>query len=281
MIEQIREKARELLESDAVDCAIGYERATDGITARPCFAYRPEEVERFIFDETCVHNLAPYLMDRRAKVNALVAKPCDARAINLLLQEQQLERDRLFIIGVVCSGVVETGWNRAGKSPASRCATCPQHTPPIYDFLVGDPVAEEAPPAVTSPEVADLEAMGAESRRSFWEDHFGRCLRCYACRQACPGCYCKECFVDRLEPLWVGIRIAPVENHMWNAIRAFHLAGRCIECGECERVCPVNIPLMLLNSKLSQETAELFDFQPGLSAEAQPPLATFSPDEDL
>ena len=87
--------------------------------------------------------------------------------------------------------------------------------------------------------------------------------------------------MDRLEPLWVGIRIAPVENHMWNAIRAFHLAGRCIECGECERVCPVNIPLMLLNSKLSQETAELFDFQPGLSAEAQPPLATFSPDEDL
>lgn len=278
--QQIREKAKELLTSGAVQCVIGYERATDGVTARPLFAYEVEDVDRFIFDQTCSHNLTRYLLDKRDKDTAVVAKPCDSRAINLLLNEKQIQRERVFVIGVACPGVVETEWNHVTERLQTRCELCRQHTPVIYDFLVGE-APEEEPPSQAYPDVSQIEARPIAERRSLWEGHFSRCIRCYACRQVCPGCYCTECFVEQLDPLWAGIRIAPPENEIWHTIRAFHLAGRCIGCNECERVCPVNIPLSLLNRKLEKEVAQLFGFQAGLSAEALPPFATFEKEEIL
>ncbi len=279
--EQIRNKAKELLESKAVECVIGYERATDGLTARPLFVYEPAEVDKLIFDQTCTHNLVRYLLDRRDKATAIVVKPCDSRAINLLLNENQIQRDKLFIIGVVCPGIVEASWNRTSEKLQDACQSCQQHTPVIYDFLVGEsPTSEPAIPE-TYPDIAEVETKSITERRSFWAEHFSRCIRCYACRQVCPGCYCSECFVERLDPLWVGIRIAPGENEMWNTVRAFHLAGRCISCYQCERVCPVNIPLSLLNRKLEKEVLELFNFQAGIDAETPPPFSTFEKEEKL
>jgi len=100
-------------------------------------------------------------------------------------------------------------------------------------------------------------------------------------RQVCPGCYCTECFVDKLDPMWVGIRIAPEENRIWHTIRAYHLAGRCSGCNECERVCPVNIPLSLLNRKLAKDVEGLFGFQAGLDDKEMQPLGAFDKDEKL
>jgi formate dehydrogenase subunit beta len=281
LTEQIRSKAKELLESKAVECVIGYERATDGLTARPLFVYAPAEVDKLIFDQTCTHNLVKYLLNRKDKATAIVVKPCDSRAINLLLNENQIQRDKIFIIGVVCSGIVESSWNRTSEKLQIACQLCQQHTPVIYDFLVGEPPTSEPAIPETYPDIAEMEAESITERRSFWAEHFSHCIRCYACRQVCPGCYCSECFVERLDPLWVGIRIAPRENEMWNTIRAFHLAGRCISCYQCERVCPVNIPLSLLNRKLEKEVLELFNFQAGIDAETPPPFSTFEKEEKL
>lgn len=276
----IREKARELLTSKKVECVMGHERATDGKTARPLFAYTPEETERFIFDQTCVHNLAKFLMNWKDKPTAIVAKPCDVRSVNLLVQEQQIKRDKVFIIGVVCPGMAECSWNNVGPVQA-RCSTCPQHNPPVYDFLVGEPVTETTPTNGAGAQLAEIKARSAAERRAFWNKEFERCIRCYACRQACPGCYCTECFVDQLDPLWVGIRHSVADNHMWNTVRAFHLAGRCTQCGECQRVCPVNIPLMLVNDRLTEEVGEKFAFKPGMDGSTLPPFATFKKDEHL
>jgi len=280
LTEEVGTKARELLENNVVDCVIGYGRATDGVNARPLFVYQPEETDKLIFDQTCTHNLAKYLLDRKDKVTGIVVKPCDSRAINLLLSEHQIERDKVFIIGVVCPGIVETGWNKTSEKLQAACELCQQHTPLIYDFLVGEPSASEPAPEAY-PDVAGMEAQSAAERRAFWEEQFSRCIRCYACRQVCPGCYCSECFVERLDPLWVGIRIAPGENEMWNTMRAFHLAGRCIGCYQCEQVCPVNIPLSLLNRKLEKEVLGLFDFQAGIDAETAAPFSTFEKDEKI
>ena len=280
LTEEVGTKARELLENNVVDCVIGYERATDGVSARPLFAYQPEETDKLIFDQTCTHNLVKYLLDRKDKVTGIVVKPCDSRAINLLLSEHQMERDKVFIIGVVCPGIVETGWNKTSEKLQAACELCQQHTPVIYDHLVGGPPSSEPAPEAY-PDVAGMEGQSTEERRAFWEEQFSRCIRCYACRQVCPGCYCGECFVERLDPLWVGIRIAPGENETWNTMRAFHLAGRCIGCYQCERVCPVNIPLSLLNRKLEKETLEAFNFQAGIDAETPAPFSTYEKDEKI
>lgn len=280
LIQQIRNQARDLLESGTVKGIIGYERASDGLTARPFFAYEPAAVERLIFDETCSHNLARYLVDKKNEKMAVVVKPCDSRTINLLLNEEQIKRDMVFVIGVTCPGVVETSWNHKDEELQARCKTCQLVEPLVYDFLAkGEAV--ERPQGEPYLDVQEMETKPITARRDFWSEQFDRCIRCYACRQVCPGCYCPECFVEQLNPLWVGIRIAPKENELWQIMRAFHLAGRCIGCDECERVCPVDIPLSLLNRKLEEEVKELFDFQAGLNPEEQPPLATFKKEEKL
>ena len=171
--EQIRQKARELLESEVVDCVLGYERATDGVNARPLFVYEPAEADRLIFDQTCTHNLTRYLLNRKDKTTAVVVKPCDSRAINLLLNESQLERDKIYIIGVVCPGAVERHWGQADAKLLSACQVCQQHTPLVYDILVGEPTPEPTI-AESHPDVAAMEAKSAEERRAFWEEQFSR-----------------------------------------------------------------------------------------------------------
>ncbi len=280
LVKQIRGKARNLLEEGTVEGVIGYERASDDLTSRPLFAYNPSETERLIFDETCAHNLVKYLLDKKGKRMAVVVKPCDSKAINLLLNEKQIERDNVFIIGVGCPGMVETDWNHKSETLQTKCRSCKLSKPVVYDFLAGGEIERQAEEETYS-DINEAEAKSVATRREFWLEQFGRCIRCYACRQVCPGCYCPVCFAERLDPLWVGIRIAPEENDLWQTIRAFHLAGRCISCNECERVCPVDIPLSLLNRKLEKDVKAFFDFQAGLDPDEQPPFATFKKEEML
>ena len=276
----IRAHARELLQSGRVDYVIGYETGSDGVNARPFFAYVPEDAERLVFDNTCTHNLARYLTEpeRKGHKVGLVVKACDSRSLNVLLREQQFPRD-VVAVGVACAGIVRrTREGGDGVSLQERCLACEQHVPVACDILVGEPPEERlAPPS--SARLAALAQMSGGERERFWDAHFERCLRCYACRQTCPQCYCPECFAETLDPEWVGIRIALSENRLFHTIRAFHQTGRCVGCNECERVCPVNIPLSLLNAKLRQEVWEAFQHRAGLRPDEPPPLETFRKDE--
>jgi formate dehydrogenase subunit beta len=262
-IADLKGKVKELLDTGQITCFIGYEKSTDGKHTRPAFIYRSGDVDRLVLDDTCVANLAKYLLNRKGKPTGLVVKPCASRAVNLLLSEHQIKREELLIIGITCNGVTSPPENegKAGAYPA--CHDCSLRTPVIYDFLLGKPA--EADNGADYGDVKEMEGKTSAERAAFWHEQFSRCIRCYAC----------------LDPEWVGIKIAPAENEMWHTIRAFHQAGRCVGCNACERVCPMKIPLSKLNRKLDKEVLRLFDFQSGLNRETPAPLTTFKKEEKL
>jgi Fe-S oxidoreductase len=149
----------------------------------------------------------------------------------------------------------------------------------VYDLVMG-----EVPRAIGREDYSDvarLERMSPAEKLAFWTEAFDRCIRCYACRQVCPACYCPECVAEQLEPPWMSIAIDVPQKQFFHVMRAYHLAGRCSSCNACEEACPMGIPLSLLNRKIAREVQALFDYKTGQDTETIPPLATFRKEEEL
>jgi formate dehydrogenase subunit beta len=279
--EQIQVQARELLNQGEIGCVVGYELSPKG-RVRPAFVYDEAGVDRLVWDQTCHHNLVVYLRDQVQRFQrkdgpsrvAVVAKPCDVRALNVLIHEGQMAREQVFVIGVACPGL------KSGDGLKERCQRCKERVPVFYDALVGEPLKVNVTQE-TWDDVAELETMEPAERLAFWTQEFDRCIRCYACRQACPGCYCFECLAEQVDPAWVSIAHGVPQKAFFHVMRAYHLAGRCVECQACDRACPMHIPLSLLNRKIAKEVESMFGYIAGGDPEIPPPLATFLKDEDL
>lgn len=300
----LRQTAEELLSSGQVDCIIGYEQDGRGRT-RPTFVYRPEDTHRLVWNEDCTHNLTGYLRqkiqntrqknDQGSTRIAIVAKPCDSRAIQVQLAEKSYSREQVYIIGMACQGIREPvrydGKVHTQVEPIlqQRCVQCTDHFPVISDKVIGDPERSYPTYAGVSNKslaIAQLEAMTPTERMDFWLSQFDRCIRCYACRQACPMCDCPTCLYERDDSLWVGA------THGWDGVglnekrtfhlgRAYHLAGRCIGCDECERACPMGIPISYLNQKLAQEMEEIYKYRAGITLAPTPLVTILSGEEGL
>jgi ferredoxin len=281
---QIRDAARQYLE-DGVHVVIGYERGPRG-RARPAFIYDAEDVDRLIWGADCNLNLVTYVHNFKhppgrnipVPTVAVVVRPCDARAVNLLIHEQQIQREKIKVIGVsACAGVEINGEERLA------CQVCQERVPVVYDVLVEDdgPSAQVDVQPDTYEDIVEMDEWTPAQRLAYWASEFDRCIRCYACRQACPGCYCFECVAEQVDPHWTSIALELPEKHFFHVMRAFHLAGRCVACDACEAVCPMDIPLSKLNRKLAKEVEELFGYHTGDDPESAPPLTTFDPQEQL
>ncbi len=273
MIEEIRQKAKELLTSGDVKVVIGYENGGLPETTRPAFITSPDDVERLVWNNRCYADLATFLVRKEVASlgkPAIIAKGCDVKAIMVLIQESQIKREDAVILGVSCTGM--------GDPPLSKCTICDVNTPREYDVLFGEEVAPKTDINKFA-DVEEFEKKSPEERWEFWEKQFAKCIKCYACRQVCPLCYCEVCIADRNQPQWIETSAHTRGNYHWNLIRAWHLAGRCIDCQECERACPVGIPLSLLNRKLAKSVKERFGYEPGYDKEASPPFTDFKPQD--
>lgn len=308
--EKIREAAKNLLAEKKVDLVVGFAEGSLPLRSTPYFARTPEQAENLIWSATCENNLANFVRKRGEKV-AVVAKGCDVRAIVGLIKEGQINKDNLTILGVPCEGmvdrkqigqimegrdlleVIDTGEELILKGKGlektvakadvlfGSCKTCQYNTPVIFDQLIGEAVpAKEA-------DYGDIEAFEALSegeRSAFIAKEMQKCIRCYACRQACPMCYCSECFVDCGAPAWIGKSAKSVDdNALFQVVRVLHLAGRCVDCGACERACPMGIKLSILNRKMVKDVKEMFGAEAGVNLEDPPALNThkFEDNEDF
>jgi len=319
---EIRAKARELLTSAEAEVVVGFEAGTIPLTARPVLIKDAADADRLVWNRCCTPGLARYVLDyirdrrkrrdfdaAKAKKVAVVAKPCDARALVTYIQENQFAPGDLFVVGVNCAPMVdrrkvfeEVGAYRLeearvdgdtivitttdggeerlplGDYVDASCAVCTRLEPPLADVTYGEAAA---PPADADPyaRVREHEARSSEQRWAWIVAELGRCIRCYACRQVCPACYCEECFAEQRNPAWIGPATAEEDLIAFHLVRVFHTAGRCVECGECERACPMNVQLRVLSEKLVKDVQEKFGYVAGEDAEVSPPLATYKPDD--
>lgn len=309
VIQQLREQAKKLLEEKKVEMVIGFGEGTELARTTPVFITSPEEVSALTWGPFCANNLVKYLTDYRNLPGnvAVVVKGCDSRSVNRLLTDNQIDRDKVVVLGVPCSGQLDWHLVAATVNPAAKlkgvtddgesftvktdagdykfdkkesmlhkCLVCENPNPIVSDMTVGkeQPVKNYEERFA---EVKELEQLGTEEKSAFWDKQFSRCLRCYACRNVCSVCTCRTCVFDQMQPMWVSKRNNLSENTAFHLIRAFHVAGRCVDCGECDRVCPVDIPLRKLNQKILKDLGDLFDTPtPGSKADLISPLGEFA-----
>ncbi len=304
--EKIREIAGRLLASGAVNMVIGFRQGTIPMMNEPHFAKNPAEAAKLVWDSHCGINLANYLTDRKEKIG-IVAKGCDSRNIVTHIIENKIKREQLVVIGVPCQGMVdkrkialkcpgeitavietETQVTATGNGFSQsfdkkdvlqhNCSLCIHRNPVIHDELVAAPV-EEQKGIDRYADVRAVEAMSPEQRWKYFEDLLSPCVRCYACRNACPLCYCPTCFVDESRPQWVGKGQDPSDVRTFHFLRAYHCAGRCTDCGSCERSCPVGINMRVFTKKLEKDCLDLFGWEAGLSLDVRPPLDVYRPSD--
>ena len=313
--EKLIDKASELLTNGTVSCVLGWGAGEFGYDITPTVFKNADEMEKgFVFNDFCGANFSKYLVSKTQKLDGKILvflKPCDTYSFNQLLTEHRFDREKVYAVGIPCDGMVDIAKIKAisgdgissvssdadniivttlySDEPVSvkavdvlaeRCVNCKSKKHVAYDELLSD--EGETVESARFDEVARIEAMTPDERFAFWQNELSKCIRCNACRDACPACTCEKCVFDNTNS---GVEnkspANSFEEKMFHIIRAFHVAGRCTDCGECSRVCPQNIPLHLLNRKFIKDINEFYgEYQAGAEVGSRAPLVDYTA-EDL
>ncbi len=311
MTELIKAKVSELLANQTADRVLGWKKGEFFYDETPA-VFQAEELDDLVYDGFSAPNLSKYLIKESKKEGKVIAllKPCDTYSFNQLIMEHRINRDNVYVVGVPCRGnldinkirekgikgiqsikeqgdelIIETiyGTKTLPREEVilDRCLCCKgsQH-------MVADEVIESGEPAWEAKTdrfemVTKLENMTSDERFAFWRGELSKCIRCNACRNVCPACSCLQCvFDDPASKVQAKSNADDFEENMFHIIRAFHVAGRCTDCGECSRVCPQGIPLHLLNRKFIKDIDTFYgEYQAGADIEAKGPLTEFNKDD--
>ena len=312
---QLIDKAVSLLNDGTVNAVLGWSKGEFGYDVTPAlFSDEKDLSENFVFGSFCGANLSKYLISKSDRFDGKILvflKPCDTYSFNQLLTEHRFNREKAYAVGIPCDGMADIAKvkNICGDGISKlesdgdkisvttlyeddakvinlsdvlleRCENCKSKKHVAYDELMGD--EGEILDSARFDEVEKLENMTADERFAFWQNELSRCIRCNACRDACPACTCEKCVFGNPDS---GVENkAPAnsfEEKLFHIIRAYHVAGRCTDCGECSRVCPQNIPLHLLNRKFIKDINEFYgEYQAGAEVGSRAPLVNYT-EEDL
>ena len=302
------ERAAELLKSGEVARVVGWKKGEFYFDPSPASFESEEELNDFVYNGFCGANLSKYLIAACKKEGrtAVFLKPCDTYSFNELVKEHRVVRENVLVIAVECQGKLDVEKIKAkgvdavteveeegewiavsslyGDAKIAReeilldkCLSCKGKKHMAADETI---VLHEMPDTKNDrfSGVAEIEAMTPDERFAFWKKELSKCIRCNACRNVCPACSCVKCVFDNpASGIAAKANDTEFEEQMFHIIRAFHVAGRCTDCGECSRVCPQHIPLHLLNRKFIKDMDTLYgEFQAGETADGKTPLTEYT-----
>lgn len=306
------EKAQKFLKENPANRVLGYKKGEFSYDVTPAIFENEDELRKgFIFDDFCGANFSKYLVKETKKEGKILVflKPCDTYSFNQLLTEHRFDREKVYVVGIACDGMldinkikkivgdgivsidtttdtinIETifdGIKKIDKNDGllERCINCKSKKHVAFDEIIGQD--GEILENNRFDQVNELENMTSDERFSFWQNELSRCIRCNACRDVCPACTCEKCVFDNPNS---GVEnkspANSFEEQMFHIIRAFHVAGRCTDCGECSRVCPQQIPLHLLNRKFIKDINQFYgDYQAGEEVGSRAPLVNYTKDD--
>ena len=309
--DQLIDKAVSLLSNGTVECVLGWKKGEFDYDITPALFRNAEELQKnFVWNDFCGANFSKYLIAQTRKCEGKILaflKPCDTYSFNQLLTEHRFNREKVYVVGVACNGMADIekikeicgdgiasiecdGENlkvhtlyedepvvvAADSVLAERCSSCKSKKHVAYDELLGE--EGEVIDSNRFDEVERLEKMTPDERFAFWQNELSRCIRCNACRDVCPACTCEKCVFNNPNSGVENKAAAnSFEEKMFHIIRAFHVAGRCTDCGECSRVCPQNIPLHLLNRKFIKDIDGFYgEYQAGAEVGSRAPLVNYT-----
>lgn len=306
-MQELVNRAAELLADGSVARVLGWKAGDLPYNPEPAYFKNAEDLEQFVYNGFCGANLSKYMIEasKQSGKTLIFLKPCDTYSFNQLLKEHRVDRDKAWIIGVGCHGKLDIEQIREqgvkgieqveeegdrlkiqtlyGEKELSyqsamleRCSVCKGKEHKIYDELIGE--SAETGSGERFGRVEDVEAMSPEAKFAFFRKELSKCIRCNACRNVCPACSCRKCVFDSNQfDSAQKANVDSFEEKMFHIIRAFHVAGRCTDCGECSRVCPQGIPLHLFNRKFIKDIDELYGaYQAGEDTDTKGPLTDFT-----
>ena len=314
-MQELIKRMTELLESGEVQRVVGWKKGDLGYNPEPAYFETAEALKDFVYDGFCGANLSKYMIkacELEGKTLVLL-KPCDTYSFNQLIKEHRISKDKIYVIGVGCKGKLDIEKIKAmgikgitaisGVEITDACDTINIET--VYgnktvaykdamlerchvckgkEHKVSDEIFFESADTDDGDRFAGvdyIESLSPEEKFEFFKKELSKCIRCNACRNVCPACSCRKCVFDSTKfDADRKANVDPFEESMFHIIRAFHVAGRCTDCGECSRVGPQGIPLHLFNRKFIKDINEFYgEYQAGAEVDERSPLTNFTFDD--